>query len=260
MNRKLPIFLLMLSVEVIAGVPEPDVIFYGRVTRSPAGTPHVPAGVTWTINGNAETLAVSQTQMVVVNTEHFYVSRIPFETRKLADNTPLSPAVGTLGLATTAANYTRSATVDGRNALLGSGSGTFTYGSSTQGLIEPLDLVIGENFTEWSQRVFGTLVNPNDDADGDGSTNYQEYTAGTDALNPASRLFVKTFAKDASGVTFSWDAVADKTYTVERSLNLTNWTVLQNDIAGIAGVAAFTDPNSAGQPKLFYKVRVNVGP
>jgi hypothetical protein len=260
MNRSLLIFALLATAKALAAIPEPDVVLYGRVTLSPVSTPYVPAGVTWTINGNAETLAASQTQIITVNTETFYLSRIPFETRKLADNTPLATTAGTLGLAVTAMSYSRSATVDGRNAVLPPGTGSFSYGANVQGLMEQLDLVIGENFTEWSQRVFGTLVNPNDDADGDGSTNYQEYTAGTDSQNPASRLFVKTFAKNAGGVTFSWHASEGKTYTVERSTNLMTWNVLQNDIVGSAGVAAFTDPNTAGNPKLFYKVRVNPGP
>jgi hypothetical protein len=260
MTRTLLHLCILTVATVNAAIPEPDVVFYGRVTRSPASTPHVPTGVAWTINGNAETLAANQTQIVVVNTETFYLSRIPFETRKLADNTPLATTAGTLGLATTAVSYSRSVTVDGRNAVLPPGTGTFSYGANVQGLMEQLDLVIGENFTEWSQRVFGTLVNPNDDADGDGSTNYQEYTAGTDPQNPASRLFVKTFAKNAGGVTFSWDATEGKTYTVERSTNLSTWNVLQNNVAGTAGVASFTDPNTAGNPKFFYRVNVNPGP
>ena len=70
-------------------MPEPDVILYGQVTRSPLNTAYVPAGVTWSLSGNAETLPVSQTPVVSVNGETFYLTRIPFETRRLAGNTPL---------------------------------------------------------------------------------------------------------------------------------------------------------------------------
>jgi hypothetical protein len=253
-------FALVTVVTLQAGVPEPDVIFYGRVTRSPAYTPHVPSSVAWTVNGNAETVAANQSQIVVVNTETFYLSRIPFEGRNLEENTPLPTAAGTLGLATTAVSYTRLANVDGRNARLPSGALTFTYGATVQGLTEQLDLVIGENFTEWSHRVFGSLVNSNDDADGDGSTNHQEYTAGTDPLNPASRLFVKTFARNGGNLTFTWEAAEGKSYTVERSTNMLSWNVLQNGIVGAAGLATFTDLNTTGQPKLFYRVKVNQVP
>ena len=51
----------LFPVAATAGVPEPDVVFYGHVTRSPLNTAYVPAGVTWSLSGNAETLAVSQT-------------------------------------------------------------------------------------------------------------------------------------------------------------------------------------------------------
>lgn len=258
MNPRLLTLTLLGATLATAAIPEPDVVFYGRVTLSPANTAYVPATVAWTLSGNAESLTVSQTQIVVVNTETFYVSRIPFETRKLTDNTTLPTTPNTLGLSATNVTYTRTATVDGRNAVLG-GAASFDYGASSQGVNLQLDLVLGETFAEWSQRYFGNLVSQTADADGDGKTNYQEYLSGTDPKNPASRLFVKAFVKNAGGVTFSWDSISGKTYTVERSTNLTTWTLLQNNVAGTAGVATFTDPNTTGNPKLFYRVIVNPG-
>jgi len=59
------------------------------VTRSPLNTAYVPAGVTWSLSGDAETLAVSQTTVVSVNGETFSLTRIPFEPRPLAGHTPL---------------------------------------------------------------------------------------------------------------------------------------------------------------------------
>jgi len=212
MIRTLLTLALFTSAAATAGIPEPSIVFYGRVTVSPPNTAYTPAAVAWTLNGNAEALTVSQTQVIVVNTETFYISRVPFETRKLADNTPIPATANTLGLSATDVNYTRTATVDTRPAILPSGTGTFNYGATNQGLIESLDLVIGETFAEWSQRVFGTLVNPNDDADGDGQTNYQEYLAGTDPNSATSRLFVKSLALAAGGgIVFSWDTISGKT-------------------------------------------------
>lgn len=71
------------------GIPEPDVVFCGHVTRSPLNAACVPAGMTLSLSGNAETLAVSQTTVVSVNGETFCLSRAPFETHPLADHTPL---------------------------------------------------------------------------------------------------------------------------------------------------------------------------
>lgn len=73
----------------VAAVPEPDVVFYGHVTRSPLNSANVPSGVTWSLSGNAETLAVSQTTVLSVNGKSFFLTRIPFYTRQLASPTLL---------------------------------------------------------------------------------------------------------------------------------------------------------------------------
>ncbi len=62
---------LGMTVFGVAGVPEPDVVFYGHVTRSPLNTAYVPASVTWSLSGNAETVSMSQTTVVSVNGETF---------------------------------------------------------------------------------------------------------------------------------------------------------------------------------------------
>jgi len=80
MNRLVLFISLTAVVAATAAVPEPDVVFYGHVTISPTNAAYVPAGVTWSLSGNAETLAVSQTTVVSVNGETFYLTRIPFET------------------------------------------------------------------------------------------------------------------------------------------------------------------------------------
>ena len=94
MNRTLLIFAIFLFAQATAAVPEPDVVFYGHVTRSPLNTACVPAGMAWSLSGNAETLAVSQTTLVSVNGETLTLTRIPFETRQPADNTPLPATRG----------------------------------------------------------------------------------------------------------------------------------------------------------------------
>ncbi len=61
-------------------------------------------------------------------------------------------------------------------------------------------------------------------------------------------------------MTFSWDSISGKTYTVERSTNLTTWTVLQSNLLSTGTPLSFTDANTAGNPKLFYRVTENPGP
>ena len=232
-------------------------VFYGHVTRSPLDTAYVPAGVTWSLSGNAETLAVSQTTVVSVNGETFYLTRIPFETRQLADHTPLPATANTLSLPAAATPYTRSATVDGRPAILPAGTGSFSYGAATEGLIERLDLVIGETFAEWSQRLFGTPVSQTADADGDGRTNYQEYVAGTDPKNPASAFRATITPAGVGGLTITWQSVAGKHYTVERSLNMQAWTTVASDVIASASQTTFADMAfPVGQQRVFYRIGV----
>jgi hypothetical protein len=62
---------------MLTAVPEPDLVFYGHVTRSP----HVPLDVRWSLSGKAEGLAVSQRAVVSVNSPTFFHTRIPFGSR-----------------------------------------------------------------------------------------------------------------------------------------------------------------------------------
>lgn len=76
MRHILLVSVLLFFASVYGAVPEPDVVFYGHVTRSPLNTAYVPAGMTWSLSGNAQTLAVSQTTVVSVNGETFYLTRM----------------------------------------------------------------------------------------------------------------------------------------------------------------------------------------
>lgn len=142
----------------------------------------------------------------------------------------------------------------GRNAVLPPGAGTFSNGENAQGLIEQLDLVIGENFTEWSQRVFGSVVSQTRDADGDGRTNHEEYLAGTDPQDPGSLHFVCAVTPTGpGGLTISWDSLAGRRSSVRSSPNLQTWTNVRTNIPGTGNVLSFTDPDISGKSSLFYR-------
>jgi hypothetical protein len=62
------------------------------------------------------------------------------------------------------------------------------------------------------------VSDPNDDPDGDGFTNAQEYAANTDPQSPASALRITGIAQDSSGqTTIVWDSVAGVRYRVQYS-------------------------------------------
>lgn len=244
---------------VHGGVPEPDLVLYGVVSGAAGSTPYFPGSVTWTVSGNGESIASHATTLVTVNEQTFYVSRVAFETRRLADGTLPGATPNSLGLTATATSYTRNARVDGRLATLVAGSSTFSYGAATQGLMERLDLRVGgESFAEWSQRLFGAAVAMSADADGDASSNYEEYLAGTDPRSPNSRLAVRNFVPlPGGGFSFSWDSVSGRQYSVERSPDLKTWSTVLANQPGTGAVLSYSDTNSGSAQRMFYRVRAS---
>jgi hypothetical protein len=68
------------------------------------------------------------------------------------------------------------------------------------------------------------------DSDGDGLPDWQEYLAGTDPWNPASNLRSE-MASGPGGSTLAFQAVSNRTYSVEYSEGLWNWQPLANIVA-----------------------------
>ncbi len=67
----------------------------------------------------------------------------------------------------------------------------------------------------WELATFGSLVTePGADSDGDGMSNRQEYLAGTDAANPASRLRIDGLTRPP-GVLLHFMAMSTCTYTLQ---------------------------------------------
>jgi hypothetical protein len=76
----------------------------------------------------------------------------------------------------------------------------------------------------WLQQYFGHASGladdhsrATDDADGDGSLNWQEYIAGTDPTNALSYLHIPALTTGASLTTLQFMAVSNRSYTVEYS-------------------------------------------
>lgn len=111
-----------------------------------------------------------------MNGETFYLTRIPFETRQLADRTPLPATPNTLSVPAVTASYTCNVTVDGQPAeFVDPADATFTFGPADIGTVHRVDL-----------RVPDAL--PDLDTDGDGMPDAAELLAGTDPHDPASVL------------------------------------------------------------------------
>jgi Tol biopolymer transport system component len=94
-----------------------------------------------------------------------------------------------------------------------------------------------------------------DDADGDGMTNLQEFLAGTDPTDPASVLHIQIApVVSSTNVILSWLAVPGKSYQVQYKDNLSDslWLNAPGNVSVVGTQAYFTVP--ADQPNRFYRL------
>lgn len=116
----------------------------------------------------------------------------------------------------------------------------------------------------WRLTHFGTTANTGNaadsaDPDGDGMSNAQEFTAGTDPTSAASVFRVSGMAVNGNDVLLSFPSVAGKTYRLEHSDNLLNgsWTTVQGNIPGNGGIVQLTVPTNAYANMRFYRIAVS---
>jgi len=68
------------------------------------------------------------------------------------------------------------------------------------------------------------LITKDGDFDGDGTSNFLEYLAGTFAGDAGERFELKITGKSATAVAFEFYAITGKVYGIEQSANLQTWT------------------------------------
>jgi hypothetical protein len=85
-------------------------------------------------------------------------------------------------------------------------------------------------------------------------TNLQEYLAGTDPQDAASR-FTNAITRDGGVPSVRFTARAGRGYTVQYSNTLGSWSKLA-DVAPqtVTAEVAVADPSAVGQTKRFYRI------
>jgi subtilisin-like proprotein convertase family protein len=112
----------------------------------------------------------------------------------------------------------------------------------------------------WETLYFGNLnQGANDDPDGDGFTNLQEFNAGTIPTNAMSLPRITAIEILGANVRISFTTESGKLYDVEWTASVASgsWNTLTTNVAGTGGIVQTTDVGAAGQPARTYRVRVH---
>ena len=188
-------------------LPEPGVLFYGSVTNSQTGARVMSGTVTWTFTtGDPISTVVLSAPIRDVGGQPFYVVEVPFETVTAG----LTLSANTFSFPNTATTYGRSVKLDDQDAVILDATGKqFTVSAADRGLVRRVDLQFipsgaPETYEAWSIRFFGIPnADPGADPDGDGRTNLQEFSAGTDPTAVSELSIAGAVRYYGSGVTVS---------------------------------------------------------
>jgi hypothetical protein len=164
-----------------------------------------------------------------------YELRIRVDHNRASSRVYSTKAVVTQGL------YSLKVTMNGQDFYPIEASGVLRAGNGGERVRLDLNLGVDANrdglpdsWQEWmlyqAGRRPGTagwdiaLITKNGDFDGDGTSNYLEYLAGTFAGDASERFELKFITKTATQVRFEFFAITGKTYAIEESADLKTWT------------------------------------
>lgn len=102
-----------------------------------------------------------------------------------------------------------------------------------------------------------TGVTASSDANSDGQTNLQEYLAGTNPRDGASRLQFSSFAANESNIVLRFQAEPGRTYRMQKRAALESGTWQPFDTDGPFNAvtpSVVTDTPSAGESRSFYRL------
>jgi len=114
------------------------------------------------------------------------------------------------------------------------------------------------SFFGHSTGLAGDKSRAQDDADGDGLTNFEEFLAGTSPIDRLSYLRLTSITGGGSnGVQIAWGSVANKLYTVQRSTSLNaGFTNLTEHILSTPPENIYIDSSGTNVQTLFYRIKV----
>src|SRR5262245_16533510 len=127
-----------------------------------------------------------------------------------------------------------------------------------------LDLTLGEDSDgdglpdAWERALIAALggnltladIRPNDDSDGDGISNLNEYLAGTYAFDPADGFSLALVESNPSASVLQFLTIRGRTYPLESSVDLKQWTPVQFRVTSDGPTAPLRDNYLANDVRL----------
>jgi hypothetical protein len=258
------------AVTTHAGIPEPDLVWYGKVlTTADNATVRLTSGtLVWRIepvSGAAPMLFA--TQLTNLNDQFSFMLRVPCETPEPGQ----LASTNLINFTSPASRYRRlTVTLDGQSLTLLNAATEITPVISDRGRTERVDLrlgtlpvdVDGDGLADaWEMQHFGNLnQNGSGDFDGDGVNNLREYRAGTNPTDPNSLFEVVEISKVSNGIAIQWTSQPNRRYRVRRSDSLVtppaNYNVVTSAVAATPPMNVFIDTTASGSAQFFYLIEV----
>ena len=200
----------------VAGIPEPDLVWYGKVlTSSGDSTVRLTTGtLVWRLEplAGGPALAVA-TALTNINHQFSFVLRVPCETPEPG----ISASTNVINLTAPPNRYRRlTVTLDGQPLSLISAPSEVSPLLTDRGRSERIDLRLGippvdtdgDGLADtWELQHFGSLsANAAGDPDGDGVNNLREFRAGTNPTDAALRFEVVEISKASNGALIRWSS------------------------------------------------------
>jgi hypothetical protein len=111
----------------------------------------------------------------------------------------------------------------------------------------------------WEQHFFGAVSTNRTrftDTDGDGMTDYAEFVAGTDPLNPPPPFRLSSRLISSAVCRIEWPAFPTLQFRMNSSTNLRDWAPYSGWMTATGSIGLLDVPIAASGPHLFFKLEV----